>query len=256
VLKNLDKVMYPQTGFTKGDVVEYYRAIAPAILPHLENRATTLVRFPDGVDGPGWYQSNCPKGAPKTVEVTRVKTVRYCVIDDADALLWAVNLGTLEFHPFLARADEPDRPRAMVLDLDPGPGAGLVACCEVALRLRELLPDALVKTSGAKGLHVYVPTRATYAETKARARDLARSTPGATDKHELHEREGKVLIDWRQNDPNRSTIAPWSLRATRVPLVSTPLRWDELAHPENLAFSPAAALERFRRDGDPFSTVR
>ncbi|MCA1826453.1 MAG: non-homologous end-joining DNA ligase [Myxococcales bacterium] len=260
MLKNLDKVMYPQAGFTKGDVVAYYRAVAPALLPHLSGRAVTLARFPDGVEGAGWYQSNCPKGAPKTVEVTRARTVRYCLIDDLEALLWAVNLGTLELHPFLAPAADPDRPRAMVLDLDPGPGAGLAHCCEVAMRLRRLLdPDpSSVKTSGAKGLHVYVPVSGTYAETKARARELARALPEhlATDRHELLHREGKVLIDWRQNDPNRSTIAPWSLRATRVPLVSTPLRWEELADPSRLAFSPAMALERLERDGDPFARFR
>lgn len=251
-LKNLDKVLYPRTGFTKGDVIEYYRAVAPAILKHLKERAVTLARFPDGVEGPGWYQSNCPNGARHTVEVTRVKTVRYC--QDVEDLLWAANLGSIEFHPFLAPASDPDHPRAVVFDLDPGPGAGLAECCAVAREIHGILRRSRGEDERREGLHVYVPTNSTYVETKARAREVARSFPGlATDRHELQHREGKVLIDWRQNDPNRSTIAAWSLRATRVPLFSTPLRWEELQHPDRLAFTPQMALERLARDGDLFT---
>ena len=260
MLKNLDKVLYPIAGFTKGDVIAYYRAVARAILPHLSGRAVTLARFPDGVDGPGWYQSNCPRGAPRTVEVRATKTVRYCLIEDEQALVWAANLGTLEFHPFLARATDPDRPHALVLDLDPGPPAGLRECCAIALRVRELLAprECFVKTSGAKGLHVFMPLNgtATYVETKACARGIARRWPDlATERQTRAERAGKVMIDWRQNDANRSTVVAWSLRATRVPLVSTPLRWEELEHPEALAFTPQAALRRLRSSGDLFAPV-
>jgi bifunctional non-homologous end joining protein LigD len=264
VLKNLDKLLWPS--FSKGEMIAWYRAVAEALLPHLAGRAVTLVRFPDGVDGPGWYQSNCPKGAARTATVTGPsgKTVRYCLLEDEAALVWAANLGAIELHPFLARADDPDRPHALVLDLDPAPPAGLAECCAVALLLRDRLQplQSYVKTSGAKGLHVYVPLNgtATYAQTKPFARELARALaaerPGLiADKPLRSARAGKVYIDWAQNDANRSTIAPWSLRATRVPLVSTPLRWEELPEPHRLAFSPALALDRLRRDGDLFRPV-
>ena len=262
VLKNLDKELWP--GFSKGEMIEWYRAVAPALLRHLSGRAVTLARFPDGVAGPGWYQSNCPKRARRTALVTGPsgKSVRYCLIEDLGDLLWAANLGTIEFHPFLARVDDPQRPHALVLDLDPGPPAGLAQCCAVALHLRERLRPlhCLVKTSGAKGLHLYAPLNgtATYAETKPFARALARAAAAelpelVTDKPLKPARAGKVFIDWGQNDANRSTIAAWSLRATRVPLVSTPLRWEELAEPRVLAFTPQAALARLRRDGDLFA---
>jgi bifunctional non-homologous end joining protein LigD len=263
-VKNLDKLLWPS--FSKGQMIAFYRAIAPALLPHLAARPVTLARFPDGVLGPGWYQSNCPKGAAHTVTVTGPsgKTVRYCLIDDVEALLWAANLGTIELHPFLARADAPDRPHALVLDLDPRPPAGLAQCCAVATRLRDSLEPlrCLVKTSGAKGLHLYVPLNgtATYAESKPFARELARATAAdlpelATDVPAKAGGQGKVYIDWAQNDANRSTIAPWSLRATRVPLVSTPVRWEELSDPRRLAFTPESALERFQHEGDAFRPV-
>ena len=264
MLKNLDKPLWPS--FTKGEMIEWYRAVADALLPHLAGRAVTLARFPDGVNGPGWYQSNCPHGARSTTTVTGPsgKTVRYCLIEDIEDLLWAANLGTLEFHPFLAPVASPDRPHALVFDLDPAHPAGLPECCSVALRLRDRLRplQCFPKTSGAKGLHVYVPLNgtATYAETKPFARELARSLAAAdralvTDKPLKAQRAGKVYVDWGQNDANRSTIAPWSLRATRVPLVSAPVRWEELSDPRTLAFTPERALERLRRDGDLFRRV-
>jgi bifunctional non-homologous end joining protein LigD len=264
MLKNLDKELWP--GFTKGEMIEWYRTVAPVLLRHLAGRAVTLARFPDGVTGPGWYQSNCPKGARSTALVTGPsgKRVRYCRIEDLDDLLWAANLGTLEFHPFLAPVDDPDRPHALVFDLDPGRPAGLAQCCAVAVLLRERLRplECWVKTSGAKGLHLYVPLHgtATFAETKAFARAIAQVAAAeaphlVTDRPLKAARAGKVFIDWGQNDANRSTIAPWSLRATAIPLVSTPLRWEELSTPAGLAFTPCTALERLRRDGDLFAPV-
>jgi bifunctional non-homologous end joining protein LigD len=265
MFKNLDKALWPS--FTKGQMIAWYREVAPALLPHLEGRAVTLARFPDGVDGPGWYQSNCPKGAARTALVTGPsgKTVRYCLIEDVDALLWAANLGTLEFHPFLAAAATPDMPHALVLDLDPRPPAGLVECRAVALHLQAALRplQSFVKTSGAKGLHLYVPLNgtATYAQTKPFARELARAGAAhlpelVTDNPAKAAGAGKVYVDWGQNDANRSTIAAWSLRATRVPLVSMPLRWDELdPDPRRLGFTPDVALERLRREGDLFHAV-
>jgi len=265
VLKNLEKSLWPS--FTKGQMIEWYRAAAPALLPHLAGRAVTLARFPDGVERAGWYQSNCPHGARRTTTVTGPsgKTVRYCLIDDLDAVLWAANLGTIEFHPFLAPAAAPARPHALVLDLDPRLPAGLAECCAVALHLRaKLRPlESFVKTSGAKGLHLYVPLNgtATYAQTKPFARELARASAAelpdlVTDMPSKAQGAGKVYVDWGQNDANRSTIAPWSLRATRVPLVSMPLRWEELSvEPRRLGFTPEAALDRLRRDGDIFRPV-
>ena len=262
-----ERILWPEAGFTKRDAADYYAAVAPALLPHLAGRAVTLARFPDGVEGPGWYQSNCPQGAARTTIVTGPsgKTVRYCLIDDLAALLWAANLGTIEFHPFLAPATTPDRPHALVLDLDPRAPAGLSECCAVALHLRaKLRPlESFVKTSGAKGLHLYVPLNgsATYAQTKPFARELARAIAAqlpdlVTDMPSKAQGAGKVYLDWGQNDANRSTIAPWSLRATRVPLVSMPLRWEELSsEPRKLAFTPETALDRLRRDGDLFRPV-
>ncbi len=178
-------MLWPSCGFTKRDLVAYYLAVAPALLPHLAGRAVTLARFPDGVDGPGWFQSNCPPGRPgwiPTADVvgTRGQPLRYCRIESAAALAWVANTAAIELHPFLARFDRPRFPSALVFDLDPEPPATLVDCCRVALDVRRLLPDgggtALVKTSGARGLHVWVPVEAgdrTFAETSAFARGVA-----------------------------------------------------------------------------------
>jgi bifunctional non-homologous end joining protein LigD len=273
-VSNLDKVLWPAAGFSKRDLLAWYEAVAPVLLPHLAGRPVTLARFPEGVECRGWYQTNCPPGQPDWLPIALVRgksgqQLRYCVIDEPAALLWAANAGALELHPFLAMADLPDAPLALVFDLDPGRPAGLPECCAVALRLRELLEQrglrAVVKTSGAKGLHVMVPLDATntFAETKAFARAVARQMASAhpdfiTDRMAREERPGKVFIDWGQNDPNKSTIAPYSLRATRWPGVSTPLRWDEVQQvletgDESLVrFGPAEVLGRLDRHGDLF----
>jgi bifunctional non-homologous end joining protein LigD len=262
-----DKVLFPETGFTKRDLVDYYRAVWPAIAPHLAGRPTTLVRFPDGVTGPGWFQANCrgPSWLPvAAVRGERGQLLRYAVFDELDAVVWAANQGTIELHPFLWRVDAPERPTATVFDLDPGTPAGLVECAAVALELRDRLVAAgkqpLVKTSGRKGLHVCVVEDggADFAATKAFARGLAveleREAPdrvvATTGKAE---RRGRVLIDWIQNDGGRSTIAPYSLRALPRPGVSTPLSWDEVEfaarerRAEGLVFAPADVLARLER---------
>jgi bifunctional non-homologous end joining protein LigD len=274
-VSSLDKVLWPASGFTKRDLLAWYEAVAGAILPHLAGRAVTLARFPDGVDRRGWYQTNCPGGRPDWVRIARVHAVgseeelRYCVIDEPAALLWTAQMGALELHPFLATADRPDAPLTLVFDLDPGAPAGLVECCAVALELRSRLSSsglrAVVKTSGAKGLHLAVPLDGTdvFARTKEFARETAQDLADAwpelvTDQMPRDLRRGRVFIDWGQNDPNRSTIAPWSLRATRLPGVSTPLWWPEVEEAvaakdaAGLRFGPREALARLARHGDPY----
>jgi bifunctional non-homologous end joining protein LigD len=270
VLTNEAKVLYPAAGFTKGDLVRWVLAVAPALLPHLADRPVTLARFPDGVDGPGWYQTRCPAGAPawlRTVEVAGRgrPPVRYCLLDDAAGLAWAANTGAIELHPVLAPASGPARARALVVDLDPTPPAALLDCARVALLARAALAadglDALVKTSGGKGLHVQAPLGgepfpAARAYARALAERLAALDPGVTAELARRGRSGKVLVDWRQNEAGRSLIAPWSLRAATVPLVATPVAWSEVeaalqaADEGRLRFSPGAALDRLKTDGD------
>jgi bifunctional non-homologous end joining protein LigD len=272
LLSNPDKVLFPATGFTKRDLVDYYLAVAPVLLPHLAGRAVTLARYPDGVDAPGWYQTNCPPGLPEWLRVAEIRgargqTLRYCLLDGPAALAWAANTAAIELHPLLAAVDGRAKARALVLDLDPGPPAGLADCARVALRLLALLSAAglraFPKTSGGRGLHLHVPLAGedgfdrTKAFARALARELMREDPGGvTDRMPLAERAGKVLVDWRQNDPNRSVIAPYSLRAASFPVVAAPLRWDEVATAARtgdgraLLFGPAEILARVRHGGD------
>lgn len=276
VVSNADKVLYPAAGFTKRDLVAWYRAAAPALLPHLADHALTLGRWPDGVDAPGWFQSNC-RGAPpwlRTVTVAgrRGQPLRYCVVEDVAGLSWVANLGTLELHPSLATVSRPDAAPVLLFDLDPGDGRGLCDCGRVAVAIRDELAArdlvALVKTSGQKGLHVVVPLdgSASFAATKPFARALAerlaaRQPDAITARMPIAGRAGRVFIDWGQNDAAKQTVAPWSLRATRVPLVSTPLDWRELeaaiaaGDDARLCFSPAAALARLEADAARWSAV-
>ena len=270
-LTNLERVLWPATGFTKGDMVSYYLRAAPWILPHLAGRPLTLWRFPEGVDGPSWWQNEC-RGSPPWLATAVVRGQRFCLVDDSPSLAWVANLGTVELHPFLARADAPETPTALAFDLDPGPPAGLLEAVEVALRVREALAQhglaSYPKTSGGTGIHVFAPLEgpSRFAETKAFARSLARELAAerqelVTDRSRRAVRVGRVLVDWLQNDATRSTAAPYSLRATAVPSVSTPLAWDELAaalaagRPELLRFGPAAVLDRLMRLGDLFAPV-
>jgi bifunctional non-homologous end joining protein LigD len=255
-LTNLDRPLYPN-GFTKRDLIAYYRAVAPAILPYLRDRAVTLFRAPAGVTERGWYQTNCT-GAPPWLRVADVpgragKRFRMCVLETARDLVWAAQVGTIELHPFLARLDAPERPDWLVLDLDPGEPAGLAACCDVALALRERLrgEEPWVKTSGSVGLHVLVPVHGlTFAETKAWAGELAAGLPDVVTSQRRDLRRGRVLVDVLQNDPTRSLVAPWSLRATAWPTVSMPVAWSEVERcagerrDEVLVFDWRAALAR------------
>ena len=265
-VSNLDKVLYPATGFRKRELLAYYTAVAPVLLPHLADRALHLGRWPDGVEAPGWMQANA-RGAPawlRTHEVTgkRGQHLRFAVIEDLASLVWIANLGTLELHPFHATISSPDEPRAMVFDLDPGPGCTLRDCAVAALALRAALSplECVVKTSGVKGLHVYVPLNggATFAAAKQLSRrvaaDLAAAHPDRlTVTMARAERSGRVFIDTSQNDPGKQTVAPYSLRATRIPLVSAPLRWDELDAVAPI--QPREMIKRIGKHGDLFAAV-
>jgi bifunctional non-homologous end joining protein LigD len=278
-LSNLGKVLYPATGFTKAAVMDYYRRVAPAILPHLEGRPLTLKRYPEGVDGGHFFEKSCPSHRPawvRTVEVPSTRSedraVRYCVAGDLPTLMWLANLAALELHPLLARGDDVDCPTVVVFDLDPGPPAGLVECAQVAAWIREALAEAGLeaypKTSGSKGVQLYVPlnTPHTYDQTKSFARQVAssltRSHPEAVvDRQDKRLRAGKVLVDWGQNDRNKTTVAPYSLRAVPEPAASTPITWEELGQPlttgrdDMLRFSPGEVVSRVERMGDLFRPV-
>ncbi len=256
-VSNLDKVLYPRTGFTKAGVLEYYSRVAEAILPHLADRPVGLRRFPDGAESEGFFEKNCPDYRPDWVGTNCIEhgssRVCYCRFDEPAALVWAANLGALELHPLLCRGASPDRPDYMVFDLDPGPPAGLAACIEVAFLLRKMLAAvqlrAWVKTSGGKGLHVYVPLHSdvSFEQTKATAKAFARALEkhrpdGITSVMRKSERPGRVFVDWSQNDAHKSTVSVFSLRARSRPTVSTPVRWEEL-ETARAAEDPAERLQ-------------
>jgi bifunctional non-homologous end joining protein LigD len=260
--------MYPEVGFTKGQVIDYYTRIAPYLLPHLRDRPLTLKRYPDGVEGGYFYEKNCPSHAPDWVRRERVGKIPYCVCDDLPTLVWLANLADLELHPSLSLVDDVDRPTVMAFDLDPGPPAGLAECCEVAFLLREALSriglESFAKTSGSKGIQVYVPLNGEGVDydhgTKALSHALARHLEGEHPKLIVSQqrkelRRGKVLIDWSQNDENKTTVCVYSLRARERPTVSTPLRWEELDDPDSLVFEASDVLGRVEEHGDLFVPV-
>jgi bifunctional non-homologous end joining protein LigD len=267
-LSNLDKVMYPAVGFTKGQVIDYYTRVAPVVLAHLRDRPLTLKRYPNGVEGGHFYEKRCPPHAPEWVRREQFQGIEYCVCDDLPTLVWLANLADLELHPSLSLVDEDLRPTVMAFDLDPGEGAGLPECCEVAFLLRDALSqlnlESFAKTSGSKGIQVYVPLNTEEVDydhgtkplSKALARHLEAQHPKlivSQQKKEL--RKGKVLIDWSQNDEHKTTVGVYSLRARERPTVSTPLMWGELEDPESLVFEAADVLERVDEHGDLFAPV-
>jgi bifunctional non-homologous end joining protein LigD len=277
-ITNTEKVLYPEAGFTKGDVIAYYRAIAPVLLPHLRGRALTMKRYPNGVDEEAFYQKESPKHRPDWVTTVPIwsegngRDINFTVVNSLPTLVWAANLADLELHTSMARAKSPRRPTMMVFDLDPGPPATIVECCEVALMIRDRLRhdgiECFPKTSGSKGLQLYAPlnTPVDYDDTKTFARDLAKMMESEhTDlvvsnmRKEL--RTGRVLMDWSQNDYRKTTVCVYSLRARSHPTVSTPLHWDEVEaatghrDPERLVFDWAAVLDRVERLGDLFEPV-
>jgi bifunctional non-homologous end joining protein LigD len=277
-LSNLDKVLYPDAGFTKGQVIDYYTRIAPVLLPHLRKRPLTLKRYPNGVDAQFFYEKNCPKHRPDWVETIPVWSARnkadvnYCLANDLPTLVWVANLASLELHTSLSWAPDIGQPSMVVFDLDPGPPATAVECGRVALWLREVLDGfglvVLPKTSGSKGLQLYVPlnTPVTYDQTKRFAHGLAKLLeerhPGEVLSVMTKElRKGKVFIDWSQNDDSKTTVCVYSLRARPRPTVSTPVTWEEVekvvdaADPSVLSFEADEVLARVERDGDLFAPV-
>ncbi|HET9418444.1 MAG TPA: non-homologous end-joining DNA ligase [Chthoniobacterales bacterium] len=261
-VSNLNKVLYPKVGFTKGQVIDYYIRIAPVLLPHLRDRPLTMKRYPNGVDAQFFYEKNCPSHRPSWVRTAKVwsegnqRIMDYCLANDLPTLVWAANLADLELHTSLSRKHDVARPTMMVFDLDPGPPADMVQCCQVGLWLRDLLGEmklkSWAKTSGSKGLQVYVPlnTSVTYDDTKGRARSLAEHLERehfdlVVSKMLKSLRSGKVLVDWSQNDEHKTTVCVYSLRAKDEPTVSTPVTWDEV---ESCLKKKKAALLKFRSD--------
>jgi bifunctional non-homologous end joining protein LigD len=268
-LSNLDKVLYPEVGFAKRDVIDYFARIAPVALPHLEGRALTLKRYPNGVDAAFFYEKNAPSHRPDWVTTARVGSIDYVVVDGEATLVWLANLADLELHTSLALADDPERPTLVAFDLDPGPPATIVGCCRVAELLRGMFEglglECYAKTSGSKGMQVYLPlnSEATFAQTKAFSKAvaelLAREEPGLVVARQTKSaRGGKVLVDWGQNDVNKTTVNVYSLRALARPTVSTPVTWDEVRAakaPEDLTFDAADVLRRVDEHGDLFAPV-
>jgi bifunctional non-homologous end joining protein LigD len=282
-LSNLEKVLYPEAGFTKGQVIDYYRRIAPALLPHLQGRPLTLKRYPNGVASGYFYEKQCPSHRPPWVQVAPVwsghndRTINFCLVEDLPTLIWVANLASLELHTALHRAvgskgtpDETWTPDMVVFDLDPGEPAAFAECAQVGLWLRESLDGlglaSFPKTSGSKGLQIYVPlnTPVAYDQTKSFARALAqigeRAHPKLVVSNMAKElRRGKVLIDWSQNDEHKTTVSLYSLRARPRPTVSTPLHWPEVEAAAAGGAIPVIeadeALRRFLDDGDLFAPL-
>ncbi len=277
-LTNLDKVLYPKAGFSKGEVVDYYAKVAPAMVPHLHGRPLTLRRFPEGVDDTdaAFFEKRCPKHRPEWVRTAPVPvegdTIDFCLCEDLPTLVWMAQLAAIELHPSLSLAEELEQPTVLAFDLDPGPPADVLDCCRVALRLRDLFAhfgvECFPKTSGSKGLQVYVPlnTEASYEETKPFAKAIAqlleKQTPDqVVSKMKKADRKGKVFVDWSQNHSRKTTIAVYSLRARERPTVSTPVTWEEVEGAldrddrECLVFEAGDVLERIERHGDLFAPV-
>ncbi|HTM90711.1 MAG TPA: non-homologous end-joining DNA ligase [Terriglobales bacterium] len=277
-LSNLEKVLYPEAGFTKGQVIDYCVRIAPALLPHLHDRPLTMKRYPNGVGGQFFYEKNCPSHRPEWVQTASVwsegnnRYMNYCLVQDLPTLVWAANLADIELHTSLSLGKDTLQPTMLVFDLDPGPPANIVQCCQVGLWVRQIFShfglECFAKTSGSKGLQVYVPlnTPITYDQTKpvahAIARHLEREHPGlVVSDMKKSLRTNKVLVDWSQNDDHKTTICVYSLRARERPTVSTPVEWAEVERclqkqdPKLLVFDSSDVLRRVEKKGDLFEPV-
>ena len=277
-LSNLDKVLYPQVRFTKGEVIDYYSRMAPVLLPHLKGRPLTLKRYPNGVDAPFFFEKQAPSHRPRWIKTTAIysdsnsRDIDYVVIDSLAALVWVANLADLELHTTMALAKTPQKPTMVVFDLDPGAPADLHQCCVVATRLKDLFDrnglDAYAKVSGSKGMQVYVPVNVptTYDVTTPFAKDVAvhleKEDPGlVVSKQRKELRVGKVLVDWSQNVDSKTTVCAYSLRARARPTVSMPVTWDEVARcaetgdTDSITFDAGEALERVAEVGDLFAPV-
>lgn len=277
-VSNLDKVLYPKVGFTKGQVIDYYVRVAPVLLPHLRDRPLTMKRYPEGVEGFFFYEKRCPAHRPDWVATAPIwseanqEHINFCLANDLPTLVWAANLADLELHTYLAKANRVEEPTMLVFDLDPGPPANILQCAEVAFLLKAVFDrldlKCFPKTSGSKGLQLYVPlnTATRYERTKpfahALARQLERARPELiVSKMEKRLRTGKVFVDWSQNDSHKTTVCAYSLRAKERPTVSTPVTWDELERAlkrkavDRLTFEPVEVLKRVKKFGDLFEPV-
>ena len=273
-LSNLDKVLYPEAGFTKAEVIDYYVRVAPTLLDHLGDRGITLRRFPDGVEGGGFFEKRCPKHRPEWVETAdgpgdRGGAIGYCRFTEPAALAWAANMAALELHAPMARCSDIDSPTMVVFDLDPGPGTSIIECAEVGVWIRDTLAGLDLacwpKTSGSKGMQVYVPLNSPHTHDHASAFALlvAQVMESAHPKlvvttQAKEARKGRVLIDWSQNSRHKTTICAYSLRARPRPTVSTPVTWDEVdgaAGGDDLSFEAGDVIERLDSIGDLFAPV-
>jgi bifunctional non-homologous end joining protein LigD len=275
-VSNLQKVLYPQAGFTKGQVIDYYVRISPVLLPHLKDRPLTLKRYPEGVDHEFFYEKQCPRYRPDWVKTAPVETsrkvVNFCLANNLSTLVWAANLADLELHTALHRAPTIETPTMVVFDLDPGAPANIVQCCQVAFWLKEKLEkfnlQSFPKTSGSKGLQIYIPlnTKTNYDVTKVFAKNMAEFLERAHPDNVVSKmakilRNGKIFVDWSQNDIHKTTVCAYSLRAKEQPTVSTPVTWDEVAatlkkkDPKRLTFVSEDTLDRVEKHGDLFEPV-
>jgi bifunctional non-homologous end joining protein LigD len=277
-LSNLEKVLYPEAGFTKAQVINYYVRIAPVLLPHLRDRPLTMKRYPEGVEGELFYQKNCPTHRPDWVQTARIwsegnqRWMDYCTVQDVATLVWAANLADIELHTSLSLGRDILRPTVIVFDLDPGEPANMVQCCQAGIWVRDVFRhfglQAFPKTSGSKGLQVYVPlnTAVTYDDTKPFAHELARLLEAQHRDQIVSDmkktlRVGKVFVDWSQNDDHKTTVCVYSLRAKQRPTVSTPVTWKEVEQcwarkdPNLLVFESDRVLDRVAQMGDLFEPV-
>lgn len=273
-LSNLDKVLYPEVGFTKAQVIDYYARIATVMLPHIAGRCITMRRWPNGVDEPSFFEKRCPGHRPDWLPVgvgpgDSRGGIEYCRLEEPAALVWTANLAALELHSPMAQCDDIEAPTIVVFDLDPGAPAGMVECCRVALVIREILSavglDAYAKTSGSKGLQLYIPLNRSHTHRQASDFALAVGRLAAKQEPDLvvvemnkSLRRGKVFVDWSQNSRHKTTVAPYSLRAKARPTVSTPVGWDDVEQGcdgASLQYDAADVLERVDRLGDLFAPV-
>jgi len=277
-LTNLDKILYPAAGFTKGQVIDYYVRIAPVLVPHLSGRPLTMKRYPEGVDHEYFFEKNAPKHRPEWVKTTPVwsdsnhRTINFILANDLATMVWIANLASLELHPSLSLGSNIERPTMIVFDLDPGPPANIVQCAQVGLWVRAIFDhfglQSFPKTSGSKGMQIYVPlnTPTSYEETKPFAHAIARLLESehrdmvVSDMKKVV-RTNKVFVDWSQNDQHKTTIGVYSLRARERPTVSTPITWDEVEETlkkkdaERLVFEAPEVLKRVEKMGDLFAPV-
>jgi len=277
-LTNLDKVLYPAAGFTKGQIIDYYARIAPVLVPHLKNKPLTLKRYPNGVDSMPFFEKNATKHRPDWVKTVPIwsegnqRDVNYILCNDLPTLVWVANLAAIELHPSLSFGQDIMCPRSLVFDLDPGPPANIVQCCQVGVWLREIFEhfnlQSFPKTSGSKGLQIYVPlnTKTSYDETKPLAHALARLLENEHRDLVVSDmkkaiRTNKVFVDWSQNDEHKTTISVYALRARERPTVSTPVTWDEVEqtlkkkNASLLVFESKQTLERVEKMGDLFAPL-